>query len=541
MFVETVKNSLSIVLQGGLFKKDVENISNIVKEYRNVFPESQIILSISSSDFINLELSSERSIISYDRFLNASSIRNSCNILNDTVDNFVFCSKSTQMPPVKSGNPNCNANFQIEAAKNGLRVAKNKYCLRVRNDFLFKSSKFIEEYEKSHSYKRSEYSVFKSRILISSLFTLNPFAVERLPFHFSDWFHFGLLSDIKSLWEVDFVNLSYMTYYNNNYYSPGSNDLERKFNAKTAIEQYIIFSHFKKYFRNLCLDFHNDIRSINESIDILLDNFFITDNENCDIFFPKYNEDMFFVPNKNICISQSKWEFLAKNRNLDYSNTLSTRGDISSLNIDKEFNSFPAYFFKSKSGTYLGSEIVSRNISENSVIQYGPHFTIEKGKYRAIVYISTLFTMETILSIRVTLGHGKEILNEKKIRFSYYKNDFLNNNKDLYTLSIDFECKSDFSRDFEVVIEGNNINYISIRKTEIVKIKDGFITSIGTRDKVIRQGPKDFDFFIKIISVFMDKKMRNKINRDPYLFFKDSKNIFLSPFRNYYLKKYGGK
>jgi len=527
--------------RGGLFKKDVENISNIIKEYRSIFPESQIILSVSSSDFINMELSSERSIISYDRFLNISSIRNSCNIINDTVDNFVFCSKSTQMPPVKSGNPNCNVNFQIEAAKNGLKIAKNTYCLRVRNDFLFKSPKFIEEYEKLCSYKRSNYSVFKNRVLISSLFTLNPFAIERLPFHFSDWFHFGLLSDIKSLWEVDFVNLNYMTHYNNNYYLPGSNNLERKFNSKTAIEQYIIFSYFKKYFPKLSLNAHNDTRSINESIDILIDNFCVIDNENYDVFFPKYNKDMFFVSNKNICVSQRKWQLLASNRNLNYSDILSIKNDISSMEIEEDINTFPAYFFKSKSGIHLGSEIVASNIDENSVIQYGPHFSISKGKYKAIIYISTLLTMETILSIRVTLGHGKEILNEKAIRFSYYANDFLKDSKDLYQISIDFECKADVSRDFEVVIEGNNIKYISIRKTEVIRMKDGLIPSLITSNKISPKGGTDLDFFMRTISMFMDKKMSNKIKRDPYLFFKDSKNIFLSPMRNYYLKKYGNK
>ena len=149
--------------------------------------------------------------------------------------------------------------------------------------------------------------------------------------------------------------------------------------------------------------------------------------------------------------------------------------------------------------------------------------------------------MEAILSIRVTLGHGKEVLNEKKIRFSYYKNDFLKENKDLYPIHIDFECKSDVSRDFEVVIEGNNIEYISIRKTEIVKIKEGLIPSIVSGNKILPCQPQNLDLFIKIISVFMAKKMSNKIKRAPYLFFKDSKNIFLLPFRNYYLKKYDMK
>ena len=55
MFVDNVKNSISIILQGGVFKKDIDNVTNIAMQYRELFPSSQIIMSVSSSDFFEFK------------------------------------------------------------------------------------------------------------------------------------------------------------------------------------------------------------------------------------------------------------------------------------------------------------------------------------------------------------------------------------------------------------------------------------------------------------------------------------------------------
>lgn len=270
----TGKN-LSIVLQGGVFEKNSTEVTNIASEYRKLFPESEILLSISSSDFLNFPGSSENELIPYKQNLSNQKFINVCNILNSLVDKFIFCDNALPLPPVNVKHPNCNANYQIEAAKRGLAEATREFVLRVRNDFLFQDDSFINQYIEMSGNVRGRFSVFQERIMICSLFTINPYAVERLPFHYSDWFHFGKLADVRLLWDVPHISLNYMTYYMNNPYLPGSTELERHFLAKTGVEQYISFGFFSKHFPELKLACHNDIRSRRESIDILLDNFCI--------------------------------------------------------------------------------------------------------------------------------------------------------------------------------------------------------------------------------------------------------------------------
>ncbi|WP_143221998.1 hypothetical protein, partial [Acetobacter fabarum] len=112
----TGKN-LSIVLQGGLFKKNSIDVANITSEYRNLFPDAEIVLSVSSSDFLDTskyELTTYKNTAKNQEFIRA------CNILNSVVDTVVFCGDALPLPPVNIKHPSCNANYQIEAARSGL-------------------------------------------------------------------------------------------------------------------------------------------------------------------------------------------------------------------------------------------------------------------------------------------------------------------------------------------------------------------------------------------------------------------------------------
>lgn len=57
--------SISIVIHGGCFEKNASELANILINYRKEFKESEIIFSISSSDFIDFNNSNEFSISSY--------------------------------------------------------------------------------------------------------------------------------------------------------------------------------------------------------------------------------------------------------------------------------------------------------------------------------------------------------------------------------------------------------------------------------------------------------------------------------------------
>jgi hypothetical protein len=106
---------------------------------------------------------------------------------------------SASASPIKFDPKVNNANLQIVAAKAGLARATRSYALRVRSDFLFLDRSLLSFYARNASLPRGLDAVFRQRIMISPYFTLNPFTMERLPFHFSDWFHFGLRDDVQKV------------------------------------------------------------------------------------------------------------------------------------------------------------------------------------------------------------------------------------------------------------------------------------------------------------------------------------------------------
>lgn len=466
--VNITGENLSIVLQGGIFKKNVSEVASIASEYRSLFPNSEIILSVSSTDFLDFSkstLSSCNVSAKNQEFISA------CNILNLVIDHLVFCGDALSLPPVNIKHPRCNANYQIEAAKCGLQKVTREFVLRVRNDFLFKDNSFLVQYKNMSDNPRGKFSIFKERVMICSLFTLNPYAIERLPFHYSDWFHLGKLSDVKLLWDIPHISLNYMTYYMNNSYLPGSNELERHFLAKTAVEQYIAYGFFSKKFPDIRLLCHNDIHSRRESIDILLDNFCILDDKKTQIYFPKYMKDFSFRPNAKICISHENWDLLSKNRHIDPEEILSCNKET----IFKEsISSFPfilnASDMYTKIGKLLGKDLVVPQTDNGGVVMFGPHFEIGEGQYRARTYISSLVCEKTIIKIRATLGHGREVLGEKEFLFENYNNDF-SKTENFLKLDLDFVCLHSVGSDFEIVLEVDRVEDMAVSHVEILEEK----------------------------------------------------------------------
>lgn len=110
-----------------------------------------------------------------------------------------------------------------------------------------------------------------------------------MPFHYSDWFHFGLSKDIKDLWEcVRKISFPDSVYYQSNRFLKNTNLLEKRFLIRLACEQYIHFPYFKKSFPHLKLDYHNDTKFVKESLYIMADNFIVANLRDMNAYIKKY-------------------------------------------------------------------------------------------------------------------------------------------------------------------------------------------------------------------------------------------------------------
>lgn len=457
---------ISIVIHGGFFENNSSDVLNILINYREIFKKSEIIFSISSSDFIDFSKSTESEVIAYKK-----NMENACRIVNEYADKIAYSYIAQPLPPVFRDGPNSHPNHLIESAKNGLALATRQFVLRVRNDLLFKNRDFIEKYIelKEKYYKEGKYTIFSSPIMISSLYTLNPYAEARLPFHFSDWFHFGKLSDIRPIWDIPLITLDFITYYTTNHYRPGSLEKERNFFSRLAIEQYIYFTFFSYHFKEIKLDYHNDDRSTYESLQILLDNFIVVDVYNLNVFYPKYGNGFNPYTNNNTKIMQESWEYLVSHREINPSKLLhvarkNTR-DYTPVIFPFRIEVDHLY---TKTGFSFGKSLFVSPDAPPGVACFGPHMLLNKGHYTARVAVSSLYPVNNNCKIKVAAtGHeGSIVLGFKNFHFNK-----VNGYTDQYTyLEISFNNPYDRLEKFEIVVSTEDqidlaIDYIDILKS----------------------------------------------------------------------------
>jgi hypothetical protein len=93
-----------------------------------------------------------------------------------------------------------NTNRQIVSTTAGLRAATRRYAIKLRSDHLLTSARFLEHF---HRYPRrgADYAMFEQRVVASDIYTKTPERSSRL-FHPTDWFHFGLTTDLLLLWDL---------------------------------------------------------------------------------------------------------------------------------------------------------------------------------------------------------------------------------------------------------------------------------------------------------------------------------------------------
>jgi len=413
--------SLSIVVQGGLFHSNVIEVANACQHWRELFPKADIVLSLSSTDLVEAE--------SYANVLEGLKLvgkhkhdtlrRAAVEIIDECCDTICLADKALPLPPIKSDSPKLNnMNLQIAAAKTGLGLARGRYVLRTRSDLLFLDRTFLRQYAEAQLLPRGDARALEERVLISWLFTLNPYTVERLPLHFSDWFHFGLTRDVRKLWDVPLVTLADALHFRTFEHPAGSNTAERLFNIRIGVEQHIIYHCFKASLPDLKLANHNDLAALPMAMDILVDNFVLCDLVGARCVFDKY-EDEFHDHRKTYwCITPEDWLAMAKARDVDYRMTLAPKIREHEATIPFQLEQpFPRIYkagqLKSTVGGLINGNIVSMH--GDGVLHFGPYVALPSGNYLAIVKLTTLEGPGEFL-LRVTSDVGTTLLASKKFR-----------------------------------------------------------------------------------------------------------------------------
>lgn len=318
---------LSIVVQGGLTAANLAQTAVNCGHWRALFPTAEIVLAASVSDVLagaepdgRLDCLRLASCHAEDGSL-AAALR----ALREVCDRVVVSEGALPLPPFKDDSGANNFNLQRAAARAGLAVVSGRHVLRIRADAVFLSRDFVDQHAADSLQPRGSAQVLDSRVMISWLFTLNPFTVERLPLHYSDWFHFGGLEDVRRLWAGPPMSLADALHHRVYPHSPNANRRERQFQCRIGIEQHLNFTAFSPARPDLRLDTLTDDRSVNLALDLLVDNFTLCDLARSRFVLPKYQRDLSQPERRLHCLTREDWLALASRHGDDPRRVLASK------------------------------------------------------------------------------------------------------------------------------------------------------------------------------------------------------------------------
>lgn len=258
---------ISVIVQGAISKKETPKCLKSIRKY---LPQAQILLSTwEGSDVDGLD---------YDVL-----------ILNkDPGAAFIG-----EINGIRMYN---NINRQLLSTQEGLKKAERKYAMKFRSDLILTGNKFLEYFDKFQK-RTDKYKLFERKILGSTIFTR--YGIEHIkesrcdltPFHISDWWFFGLKSDLDKYFmdtplvdEPDFTN--YFALEENKHKCSPYYFTKFKF----APEQYLGYECFSRNFDDINMQ---DASCINDEImnkyrQCLVNNFIILEYKQSGIYLNKY-------------------------------------------------------------------------------------------------------------------------------------------------------------------------------------------------------------------------------------------------------------
>ena len=283
-------NNLSIVIQGPLYKE--YPIKETLIKLRKIFPNSQIILSTS------------------DHFIDEDNI----------LDHYIKNEDIGGLSPLKFDHRPNNINRQIKSTISGIKLADRPVLLKLRTDLQLNSDKILSVWDILQDYNNNrKFNISNSRIITISLYSLNPRAYERLPYHVSDITLLGYREDLERYFSCPYYTEEYASWYEYHSHINYSNKLERKFRSKYAVEQWLCLN-FMYPNQDFPIAFHNDHNQniIDEFEERLVDTFFICHPQDIDLSTPKFQKsyESFFC--NLFCYStKDSQAMLKEKRNID--------------------------------------------------------------------------------------------------------------------------------------------------------------------------------------------------------------------------------
>ena len=285
--------------------------SQAIKLLRQLFPKSRIILSTwKDSDTKGIEY--DTLIENEDPGAKVFNVPENAVKNNDGSVSFSIKGREYRNYP----KPN-NVNRIIKTLQSALDAADTKYTLRLRTDIVLRSKNFLKYWDKFPKYN-GRYKIFEHRIINDSSFAqfahVMKDGIQLLPFHMSDWIHFGLTNDIKLLYSCPLQDLENSAQY---WYKRERKQYEPFLDAgwQYPPETYVLYSLVKHKFPDVAFKDSDDYNRENMSVSnrVMADNFIFVDQDDFKFEIEKYpNLKMWSSEIYDGFITHREWQNLYK-------------------------------------------------------------------------------------------------------------------------------------------------------------------------------------------------------------------------------------
>ncbi|EFD4990037.1 WavE lipopolysaccharide synthesis family protein [Escherichia coli] len=231
---------ISVVISGPKYSE--YSIDYAASTIKNIFFNAEIILSTNDKELI---LSANK---------------------NKLINKIIYSEDIGELPslkfPTNGGETNNNnINKQRTTCLEGIKAASNNLVLRLRSDQLILDDSILGLWENIEKIPHNNDK--EGRIITSSIFSINPRYTERMPYHISDMLQFGYKNDLISYFSAPPYPFEYATWYERNRHHKSSNEFEKLFRSKFAVEQWLTLHYIFKEEKNFPISYHNEC---NESI-----------------------------------------------------------------------------------------------------------------------------------------------------------------------------------------------------------------------------------------------------------------------------------
>jgi len=97
-----------------------------------------------------------------------------------------------------------NNNRQIVSTVEGLKRVTTKYAIKLRSDNHLLSNDFVA-LQQQFPARCEEYRFLQERVVVANAFTRKYAKGHKVAFHLSDFFYFGLTTDLLALWDLPLI------------------------------------------------------------------------------------------------------------------------------------------------------------------------------------------------------------------------------------------------------------------------------------------------------------------------------------------------